>query len=115
MALYLYFQASEKSSCKLPDPRGPLLEINTFVVDRICLRENAECVGRQGAHSEWAKGTTLLQARSRTEGQKSAGWQQSTSWLLQSGYMLKGYPIFGRWVWLIKSWWSKYGVAILEN
>jgi len=24
MALYRYFQASEKSSCKLPDPRGPL-------------------------------------------------------------------------------------------
>ena len=23
MALYRYFQASEKSSCKLPDPRGP--------------------------------------------------------------------------------------------
>jgi len=24
MALYQYFQASEKSSCKLPDPHGPL-------------------------------------------------------------------------------------------
>jgi len=88
MALYRYFQASEKSSCKLPDPRGPL-EINTFVVDRTCLRESAECIGNQGAHSEWAKGTTLLQALSRTGGQKSAGGQQSTLWLLQSGYKQK--------------------------
>jgi len=28
-----------------------------------------ECVGKQGAHSEWAKGTALLQALSWTEGQ----------------------------------------------
>jgi len=60
------------------------LEINTFVVDRIRLRESAKCVGKQGAHSEWAKGTTLLQARSQTEGRISAGGQQSMSWLLQS-------------------------------
>ena len=44
------------------------LEISTFVVDRICKRESAECVGKQGAHSEWAKDTTLLHALSRTEG-----------------------------------------------
>ena len=43
------------------------LEISTIVVDRICQRESAECVGKQGTHSEWAKGT-LLQALSRTEG-----------------------------------------------
>jgi len=51
-------------------------------------------------HSEWAEGTTLLQARSQTEGRKSAGGQQSTSWLLQSGYTLKDYLIAGQWVWL---------------
>ena len=44
------------------------LEISTFVVDRVCQRESAECVGKQGPHSEWAKGTTLRQALSRTEG-----------------------------------------------
>jgi len=69
------------------------LEINTFVIDHICLQGSAECVGKQGVHSEWAKGTTLLQDRSRTEGRKSAGGQQSMSWLPQSGYTLKGYPI----------------------
>jgi len=44
------------------------LEISTSVVDRICQQESAECVGKQGAHSEWVKETALLQALSWTEG-----------------------------------------------
>ena len=32
------------------------LEISTIVVDRICPRESAECVGKQGAYSEGVKG-----------------------------------------------------------
>ena len=89
MALYRYFQASEKSSCKLPDPRGPLSRLipSSSIVSA---RESAECVGKQGEHSEWAKGTTLFQARSRTEGRISAGRQQSTSWLRLPGTRLLG-------------------------
>jgi len=53
VALYqLYFQASEKSSWSS-------LEVSNFVVDCICQRESAECVGKQGTHSEWAKGKTI--------------------------------------------------------
>ena len=48
-----------------------LFEISNSVVDRICQQESAECVGKQGAHSEWVK-RTILQALSRTEGQN---WQ----------------------------------------
>ena len=44
------------------------LEISTFVIGRVCQQESAECVGKQGPRSEWAKGTTLRQALSRTEG-----------------------------------------------
>ena len=64
---YRYFQASEKSSCKLPNPCGPLSRLipSSSIVSA---RESAECVGKQEEHSEWEKGTTLLQARSRTEG-----------------------------------------------
>ena len=49
MAPYRYFQASEKSSCKLPDPRGPL---SRLVPSSSIISAN-ECVGKQGAHSEW--------------------------------------------------------------
>ena len=73
-------QALEKSSCKLTDPRGPLSRLIPSS-SIIYARESAECVGKQGEHSQWANGTTLLQARSRTEGRISAGRQQSTSWL----------------------------------
>ena len=56
------------------------LKISTFIVDRICQRESAECVGKQGAHSKWAKGTTLLQADCRA-------WRGCYS--IQSGYTLR--------------------------
>ena len=58
------------------------LEISTIVVDRICQRESAECIGKQVVHSEWVKGTMLLQALSRTDGR----WAAEHAWLLQSGY-----------------------------
>ena len=75
MALYRYFSSFGEIQLQANRSSWSSLEINTFVVDRICLRESAECVGKQGAHSEWAKGTTLLQARSRTEDRRSAGEQ----------------------------------------
>jgi len=68
MALNRYFQASEKSSCKLPNPRGPLSRLVPSSSSIVSANEKVQCVGKQGSHSEWAKGTTLRQALSRTEG-----------------------------------------------
>ena len=50
MALYQYYQPSEKSSSKPPAPRGPL----TFVVNRVCQQESEECTSKQGAYPKWA-------------------------------------------------------------
>ena len=67
MALNRYFQASEKSGCKLPDPGGPLSRLvpSSSIVSankcRVCWKS------RTALKSEWAKGTTLRQALSRTE------------------------------------------------
>ena len=92
------------------------LEIGTFVVNCICQRESAECVGKQVVQSEWAKGTTLLQALS--ERKAEIGRQAEHSIVscpdptlprgLRSGNetkhgvaaIVRCCPIVGQWVWL---------------
>ena len=96
MALNRYFQASEKSGCKLPDPRGPLSRLVTFVVDCVCQRESAECAGKQAPHSEWAKGTTLRQALS-PELKAEIGRRAIEHGVAAT---VRLYAIVGRWVWL---------------
>jgi len=86
------FQASEKSSCKLPDPRGPLSRLVPLssILGPICQWESAVC---------WkARSTLRVGERDNATPSsfpnwrpKSAGGQQSTVWLLQSGCTLKGY------------------------
>jgi len=89
MALNRYFQASEKSSCKLPDPRGPLSRVVPIVsanekVQSVLESKDGTQSGRKG--QRYAKLSPELKAEI---GRRAA--EHAT---------VKLYATVGRWVWL---------------
>ena len=108
MALYRYFKASEKSSCKLPDPRGPLSRLipSSSIVSA---RESAESVGQQGEHSEkGGKG----QRYSKLTPELKAKYQQAGS---TEHVVAEVTQLLGDGCGYLKSRRSKYSVAIFKN
>ena len=95
MALYRYFQTSEKSSRKLPDPRGPLSRLvpassivpaNEKVQSVLESKERTQS-GRKG--QRYSKLSPELKAGM---GRQAA---EHTAWLLRSGCTLKSYWAMG--------------------
>jgi len=85
MALNRYFQASEKSSCKLPDPRGPLSIVSANEkVQSVLESKDGTQSGRKG--QRYAKLSPELKAEI---GRRAA--EHAT---------VKLYATVGRWVWL---------------
>jgi len=100
MALNQYFQASEKSSCKLPDPRGPLsrlLPSSSIVsanekVQSVLESNDRTRSGQKG--QRYAKLSPKLKAE--------IGWRAARLCAIVGQCKLRSRR-------------SKYGVAILKN
>ena len=77
MALYRYFQALEKSSCKLPDPRGPLSRLvpSSSIVSA---NEKVQSVLESKKRTQSARKGQRYSKLSPDWSLKSAGRQQST-------------------------------------
>ena len=93
MALYRYFQASEKSGCKLPDPGGPLERL----------------VPSSSVVSANEKVQNVLESKDRTQsGRKGQRYAKLSPELkaeidrraAEHAATVRLYAIVGRWVWL---------------